>query len=146
MSRTGTLLLVLLIPSTASLLQAADKAELQTVLNREILAPGQALREVQNYVEPRVPRMKTYKNAEEWNREADRLRAAVLERVVYRGEAAAWRDTPLKVEWSDTIKGGPGFRIKKLRYETDPLYQPGETGHARLERRVVRHGPVAVRK
>src|SRR5262249_49094346 len=58
-------------------------------------------------------------------------RAAVLDKVVYRGEAAAWRDAQTKVEWQDTIKGGPGYRIKKLRYEALPglwipalLYEP----------------------
>ena len=47
------------------------------------------------------------------------IRQAVLERIVYRGEAA-WRDAPVKVEWLDTIAGGPGYRIRKLRYEALP--------------------------
>ena len=31
--------------------------------------------------------------------------------------AAAWRGAKTKVEWFDTIEGGPGYRIRKLRYE-----------------------------
>ena len=55
----------------------------------------------------------------------------MLERIVYRGEAARWRDAETKVEWLDTIEGGPGYRIRKLRYEALPglwipalLYEP----------------------
>jgi len=59
------------------------------------------------------------------------LRQQTLERVVFRGEAAHWRDAKSKVEWLDTIAGGPGYRIKKLRFEALPgmwipalLYEP----------------------
>jgi hypothetical protein len=55
----------------------------------------------------------------------------VLDRVVYRGEAAAWRDADCRVEWLDTIEGGQGYSIRKLRYEALPglwipalLYEP----------------------
>ena len=55
----------------------------------------------------------------------------MLDNVVFRGEAATWRDYAGKVEWLDTIDGGEGYRIKKLRYEALPglwvprlLYEP----------------------
>src|SRR5947209_8011448 len=58
-------------------------------------------------------------------------RAETLAKVVFRGEAAAWRDTATKVDWLGTIEGGPGYRIKKLRYQVVPglwapalLYEP----------------------
>jgi hypothetical protein len=70
-------------------------------------------------------------NPDEWNSYADRVRRDVLDRVVYRGAAAEWRDAKTRVEWLDTIDGGPGYRIKKLRYEAVPglwipalLYEP----------------------
>jgi hypothetical protein len=120
-----------LIPVATGVLRGADRVELQAVLSREIIGPRQTMTEVQNYVEARIPRMKHFKTAAEWETEADRLRAAVLERVVYRGEAAAWRDAKTQVVWLDSIKGGPGYRIKKLRYEALPglwipalLYEP----------------------
>src|SRR5207247_547584 len=77
---------------------------------------------------PARPQAKT---AAEWEQHAERVRAGVLEKVVYRGAAAGWRDAKTKVEWLDTIPGGPGYRIKKLRYEALPglwipalLYEP----------------------
>jgi hypothetical protein len=117
-----------LFPLTAT---AADKDELSAVLGKAILSPKQTLAEVETFCEARVPHMPAVRSVADWEREANRMRAAVLERVVYRGEAARWRDTPLKVEWLDTIPGGPGYHIKKLRYEAVPglwipalLYEP----------------------
>src|SRR6202008_2654145 len=64
-------------------------------------------------------------------KEAKRIRADVLEKVVFRGEAAKWRDAKTKVEWLDTIDGGAGYKIKKIRSEVIPglwipalLYEP----------------------
>src|SRR5262249_33456187 len=101
------------------------------LLGRPILNPRQVLLELQEYLDARVPRMPALGSVAEWERGAERLRADVLSRVVFRGEAAAWRDAPAKVEWLDTIPGGPGYRIKKLRYEVVPglwvpalLYEP----------------------
>jgi hypothetical protein len=55
----------------------------------------------------------------------------VLDEVVFRGEAAKWRDVAGKIEWLETIDGGEGYKIKKLRYEAVPglwipalLYEP----------------------
>jgi dienelactone hydrolase len=66
-----------------------------------------------------------------WERQAERLRKDVLDRVVFRGAAASWRDAKTRVEWLGTIAGGPGYRIKKVRYEALPglwvpalLYEP----------------------
>jgi hypothetical protein len=50
----------------------------------------------------------------------------VLEQIVFRGAAAGWRDAPCRVEWLDTIAGGPGYRIRKFRYEAlSGMWIPG---------------------
>src|SRR5262249_1004281 len=79
----------------------------------------------------KVPRMPEVKSPDEWESLATRLREKVLERVVFRGEAAAWRDAKCRVEWLETILDTPGYRVKKLRYEALPglwipalLYEP----------------------
>ncbi len=89
------------------------------------------LSEVQDYIEPRVPEMPPLTSAKDWTRLANRLRADILKRVVLRGEAVRWNAAPSKVEWLDTIPGGPGYHIRKLRYEAVPgfwipalLYEP----------------------
>jgi hypothetical protein len=111
--------------------ESPEQQELAALLKREIVGPVLPMTEVQRYCEARVPAMPGFRSAAQWEKEAVRLRAAVLERIVYRGEAAKWRDAPAKVEWLETIPGGPGYRIKKLRYEALPgmwipalLYEP----------------------
>ena len=125
------LLAWLLLLSPPFAVRAADEAQIKALLSRELVGSVLPLAEVQRFCETRVPRMPSVQAAAQWQAEADRLRAAVLEKVVYRGEAAAWRDAATKVEWLETIPGGPGYRIKKLRYEALPglwipalLYEP----------------------
>jgi hypothetical protein len=100
-------------------------------LGHEIIGPRQTLAEVADYCEGAVPRMPEPKTAAEWQASADRMRAEALAHVIYRGRAAAWRDAPSRVEMLETLEGGPGYRVKKLRYETLPglwvpalLYEP----------------------
>lgn len=90
------------------------------LLAREIIGTNLALAEVQTYTENRVPLMPPVKTAAEWEAVAARLRRTALDEVVFRGEARVWRDAKLKVEWFDTIAGGPGYQIRKLRYEALP--------------------------
>lgn len=110
---------------------AAEPSELQTLLARPIYDADQALIDIQLYCVARIPKMPALSSADAWTEEADRLRESVLRGVVFRGQAAQWRDAPAQVQWLDTIKGGPGYRIKKLRYEVLPgmwtaalLYEP----------------------
>lgn len=116
--------LLLLVGSTS-----ADT--LQTFLAKEIIGPRQALLDVTESVDQRVPTMPKLTGREGWEREAERIRRELLNRVVYRGEAANWRDASGRVEWLGTTKGGPGYRVRPLRYEAVPgmwipalLYEP----------------------
>ncbi len=97
-----------------------EPSTIKSWLGRQILTPGQTLAETQNYVEGRLPPFPMATKVSDWEQHAARIRQDVLDRVVFRGEAAAWRDAAGKVEWFDTIEGGPGYHIKKLRYEALP--------------------------
>jgi dienelactone hydrolase len=130
--QTRLLLLFLLLNPIARFAGAAAHApDLPAILAHEIVGPALVLSEVQDYLEPRVPEMPPLTSAKNWTRLANRLRADVLKRVVLRGEAAHWNAIPAKVEWLDTIPGGPGYHIRKVRYEAVPglwipalLYEP----------------------
>jgi hypothetical protein len=126
----GTVMVAVLALMGAQV-RAEEKSALAELLAREIVGPRQALVDAQEFVDPKIPRMPQVKSAEEWDRIAARLRQDVLERVVFRGEAARWRNLPTRVEWQDTIPGGAGYKIRKLRYEAVPglwvpalLYEP----------------------
>ncbi len=114
-------------------LPAAEPSDVQALLEHEIVGSQLPWAEVQQYCHARVPPMPEVKSVAEWEKIANRLRSDVLEKIVYRGEATKWRDAETQVEWLDTIEGGPGYRIKKLRYEALPglwipalLYEPEE--------------------
>lgn len=124
-------LCILMLLTSGSVLHAADPSPLEQALAREIVGPRQALLDVQDQIETRIPRMAVVRSVDEWEKHAQRIRSEVLQRVVFRGQAAGWRDAKTQVKWFDIIPGGPGYRIKKLRYEALPglwipalLYEP----------------------
>lgn len=109
----------------------AEEPDLGQLLKQPILGERHAVHEITDYCERRFQRMPTTKDAAEWDAIADRLRAEVLEKVVFRGEAANWKNEKTVVEYQDTIAGGPGYTIKKLRFQAVPgmwipalLYEP----------------------
>jgi hypothetical protein len=112
---------------------AKDEAVKQVAdaLDRHLLDSIIPLEEVQNYVAGRIPPMPEVRSLAEWERYAQRARAQALERAIFRGEAAHWRDQPTRPIWGEKIAGGPGYTIKKVRYEAVPgmwipalLYEP----------------------
>jgi dienelactone hydrolase len=132
LSLTGACL-ALLAPGRAAPPAAAliQEDPVKAALERPVLAPGQALAELRDYCERRVPRMPAVRSAGEWRRYAERTRAETLKRVIFRGEAARWRAAKGRVEWLSSLPGGPGYRIRKVRYEAIPglwvpalLYEP----------------------
>jgi hypothetical protein len=119
---------LLLAPQAAL---AQDQAALAGLLGRPILGPRQAAQEWHDYLDPRIPRLPEFKTAAEWETYAGKLRQTVLDQVVFKGKASQWRTAKTAVEWLDPIAGGPGYRIRKLRYEALPglwvpalLYEP----------------------
>jgi dienelactone hydrolase len=101
------------------------------LLAHAVLEQGQSLAEVQKYCDSRIATMPENLTWSAWQHEADRIQRTVLEGVVFRNVPPAWRDSSRRIEWLDTIGGGPGYRIKKLRYEAIPglwipalLYEP----------------------
>lgn len=107
-----------------------DRAVVGAALTRPIIERDTTLKEAQAFCAAKVPEMPKPADAAAWQKMANRMRADVLDHVVFRG-AQAWRDAPLRVEWFDTIPGGPGYTIRKLRYEAAPgmwipalLYMP----------------------
>jgi len=115
------------IPST----RAPRKMDAKVALAGPILDAKLPLREVSSFILSRLPPMPKVKNVEEWAREARRMRQEILQKVIFRGEARKWRDAKCRVEWLENMAGGPGYHIKKVRFEILPgmwipalLYQP----------------------
>ncbi|HEY4309204.1 MAG TPA: CehA/McbA family metallohydrolase [Pirellulales bacterium] len=109
----------------------ASLADLQSALETSLLPSDTPLAEIRTFAEPKIVATPQFNERRAWEDEASRLRKQMLEDVVFRGGARAWRDAACHVEWLDTIEGGPGYRIRKLRYEALPglwipalLYEP----------------------
>lgn len=118
---------------TAFAQEAAEVEPLDEVLSRSILPADLPLEQVRAFTESRVPPMPQATTVAEWETHAQEMRQQTLDRVVYRGEAKTWRDLTTHVEWLDEIEGGPGYKIRKLRFEAVPglwvpalLYEPLE--------------------
>lgn len=93
---------------------------IKTSLERPILAAEATLNETQVACATKVPAMPFVRTLAEWEANARTIREQTLANVVYRGRAAQWRDAQLGVEFLETIEGGPGYKIQKLRYEALP--------------------------
>ena len=114
-----------------ALVATPSQADVKTLLGSRILSPGTPQREVISFTESRVPPMPVITSKAQWEAHARVLRQRVLDEIVFRGEAAKWRTATSSVQWMETISGGPGYRIRKVRYEALPglwipalLYEP----------------------
>ncbi|HUS05257.1 MAG TPA: acetylxylan esterase [Bryobacteraceae bacterium] len=108
----------------------AQKSAVESALSKPILAPNQPLIEVQVYTASRVKSMPSVATAGQWDQVSESIRKDVLANVVLRGKAKGWSEAKSGVEWQETLSG-PGYRIRKLRYEAIPglwipalLYEP----------------------
>src|SRR5579872_6893750 len=120
---------------SAPVAPAIKLSSITIALGSPLIDPAIPLQEIQDFIDARIPHMPDVRSAAEWQAYADRARQRVLDQVVFRGEAAAWRRQPTRVQWLDTIDGGPGYKIRKLRYEAVPglwipalLYEPTNLG------------------
>ncbi|HBO43221.1 MAG TPA: hypothetical protein DD670_04660 [Planctomycetaceae bacterium] len=99
---------------------ASNPDPLTAALAKPILGRGDVMAALSRYCLDRLPAAPNPASTAEWQAESERIRKRVLREVVFRGRAAAWRDAPARVEWQGTIPGGPGYCIRKLRYEALP--------------------------
>ncbi len=123
------LLFVLLLAVSAS---AQSEPELiSPVLGEEILAPSVAEYQLKQYILRHAPAPPVASSAEQWTAEARRIRAHLLNDVVFHGWPKEWIDSPPRFEETGVIETGEGYRLRKLRYEIVPgfwsaaiLYEP----------------------
>jgi len=125
------LLLTVVFSLTLSSIQAAELDDIEKMLSRRVIDDKLSLEEVQVFTERQVPPMPDVQSIEEWEKHANRMRRETLAKVVFRGEAAKWRDASYGVKWVGTISGGPEYTIKKLLFEAAPgmwipalMYEP----------------------
>src|SRR5437870_11299725 len=97
MRRIAALLLTLLLQGSLS--AAAQDPDLKGVLAREIIGPAAAMEELQAHLETRILTLPQVNSAAEGEATTAKIRAEVLDKIIFRGEAARWRELPTVVEW-----------------------------------------------
>ena len=127
-------LAVLTVCLPAASVPAAEEFSVSDVLSRRLIDSERPQQEAAGFIRSRLVPMPAVRSAAEWQAYASALRERLLSEVVFRGsQAAGWSDASARVEWADTIPGGPGYHIRKLRYEVLPgmwvpalLYEPND--------------------
>ena len=97
-----------------------DEASVKAALGKSIIGPRQALLDLQEHLDARLPKLPEAKMPEQWEKVAAKLRQDLLDRVVLRGEAQKWAKAKCKVELVGTLSGGEGYKVRTLRYEALP--------------------------
>lgn len=105
--------------------------QVQPILREEILPPAAALFQMKQYVLQRVPPPPAATSAAEWTAESKRIRERLINDVVFHGWPKDWVNAAPHFEDAGMIEAGPGYRMRKLRYEIVPgfystaiLYEP----------------------
>lgn len=124
-------LLLLAAAACALALAQTEAGSVRPMLDAALLTPDVVSHQIRNYLMPKVPTLPKPASAEAWTAEAKAIREKFLREVVFHGWPAEWVNAPLKVEDLGLIPSGPGYRMRKLRYEIVPgfysvgiLYEP----------------------
>ena len=111
--------------------QSPQAKAIAAALAKPINPADQTLNDTKAFVEARIFKGPSVKTLDEWTALEHQMRSRALSEVVFRGQALEWVDASTKVEWLEVIEGGPGYRIRKLRFEIIPgfwvpalLYEP----------------------
>lgn len=122
------LLTLLLLPTLHA---QTEPRQIARLLEPPLQSPDLVAHQLRHYLRAKVPPLPTPTSAQQWTAESQRLRRRILDEVVFHGWPREWVDAPLKFEDAGLIPSGPGYKIRKLRYEIVPgfwssaiLYEP----------------------
>ena len=105
---------------------AAAQTAVESLVNRPILDPDQALVDAQVYTGSRVPLLPSFASKAQWDVYAGRLRQRILSEVVFRGEALKWRDAKTTFEIEPPFSKGEGYTVQRFKLEVVPgMWTPG---------------------
>lgn len=132
--RIKVLFVVLTVTNHLTCLAATDETEaIHSILTQLVLDSGVPQKEVEEFCERHIASTRVSQSVEELETNVAEWRAKMFDHVIFRGQAAMWRNVPVEVDWLDELDGGPGYRIRKLRYQVLPglwvpalLYEPIE--------------------
>ncbi len=120
-----------LLAALPALPQSSPQSIAQLMEHAPIQLPAESALRLRQYLLQRIPAPPHPASAAEWTSESAKLRRHLLDNVVFYGWPQEWVNAPLKVEDLGVTASGPGYRVRKLRYEIVPgffssaiLYEP----------------------
>ena len=126
-ARTLVTLLLVLFPALAQ----TNPRQVQRFLDTPLTTPEVVAAEIRQYLMARAPHLPQVSSAADWTSRAGELRRRMFDEVIFHGWPKEWITAPLKVEDLGVFATGPGYRMRKLRYEIVPgfwsaaiLYEP----------------------
>jgi len=127
-------LLASLLFSLALSMAQTGPGSFNAILEPPVLSPDVATYELKQYLVKRVPALPRISSAEAWTAESKRLRERLFREVVYHGWPREWVEAAPRFEDLGPVPSGPGYRMRKLRYQVVPgyystaiLYEPEKT-------------------
>ncbi len=103
---------------------------MQRALERKLIAPSRTRNDFLHYLGLKLPPLDPPASVSSWLKTSARVRGEVL-RSYLRGHPKELLQKRPRVQWTETIETGKGYRIRKLRYEGYPgmwvpalLYEP----------------------
>jgi len=107
----------------ASAVAQTTPATIAPIWDQPIQPPDVEAYQLRGYIAKRTPRIPLPPTAEQWATQAKQLRAGLLKEVVCHGWPREWVEAEPKFEDLAIAGSGPGYRIRKLRYEIVPGFQ-----------------------
>jgi tetratricopeptide (TPR) repeat protein len=124
------LIILLVLVSNLAYAQI-DSNEVQAILGKMIQSSDVVEYQLNQYLMKNAPRLVVPATGEQWKTQAEKLRQQLLDNVIFKGWPKEWVTAPLNYEDLGEIKCGPGYRMRKLRFEIIPgmqtvaaLYEP----------------------
>ncbi len=123
---------------------------LKEVLSQPVMSPDVVAYQMQQYLERRIALLPAPKTADEWTQDAQKLRAHVLNDVVYHGWPSEWVHSAPNFQQVGPTEQRNGYTVTKFRYEIVPnsyatalLYRPAKIeGHVPAILNVLGHEPM----
>ncbi len=101
----------------------SDSQRMADVLGKRLESPSEIAFQLREYLMDRVAKLSRPDDASQWTAEEKRLRKHLMEDIVFHGWPAEWVNSPPRFEDLGVFSEGPGYRLRKLRYEIVPGFQ-----------------------
>jgi hypothetical protein len=128
--RPAHLLLILLLAAPFVFAQTTP-GEVEAAYKTPVVSADLASDQLRDYLISLIPARPQPHSAAEWTVEAKRLREKILADVIFHGWPKEWVNAAPKFEDLGLMPSGPGYRMRKLRFEIVPgfystavLYEP----------------------